>query len=139
MLIITPTLSIPESELAWHFARAGGPGGQNVNKVASKAELRWTIDVSPSIPEAIKARLRQAHPAHLTTRGEFLITSQKYRDQERNREDCLEKLATMLRRAAVPPRPRTPTKPTLGSKIRRLTEKKHQSTRKAQRKASDGE
>ncbi len=134
MLPITDTIAIPEEEFAWAYARSGGPGGQNVNKVASKAELRWPLDASPSVPDVVKARLRAAHPAHVTVEGEFLVTSQEYRDQERNRQRCLEKLADMLRTAATPPKPRVKTKPSKGSKRRRLEAKRKQATSKANRK-----
>lgn len=134
MLTVTDAIAIPEGELTWQYARAGGPGGQNVNKVESKAILRWGVAASPSVPEPVKQRLTAAHPSHLTNDGEFLVTSQRYRDQERNRQDCLEKLAAMIRVAAVPPRPRKKTKPSKASKARRLAEKKHNSERKARRK-----
>jgi ribosome-associated protein len=137
MLQVTDTIAIPDDELSWQYARSGGPGGQNVNKVASKAILRWVMAVSPSVPADVKDRLRAAHPAYVTTDGEVLVTSQKYRDQERNREDCLAKLAAMIRRAAVRPTPRKATKPTKGSQRRRLEEKKRQSERKSRRKAVD--
>jgi ribosome-associated protein len=88
MLEVTPTLKVPLAEFEWSYARSGGPGGQNVNKVESKAVLRWNLAASPSVPADVKQRLTVAHPAHVTTEGEFLVTSQKYRDQERNREDC---------------------------------------------------
>ena len=139
MLQITAAIEIPDEEFAWAYARSGGPGGQNVNKVASKAELRWPLDASPSVPDAVKARLRAAHPAHVTVDGEFVITSQEYRDQERNRQRCLEKLAEMLLTAATPPKPRVKTKPSKASKRRRVDAKRKASTRKANRKASDDE
>ena len=139
MLQVTDAIGVPDDEFAWAYARSGGPGGQNVNKVASKAVLRWNLAASPSLPDAVKDRLRAAHPAHLTTDGEFLVTSEKYRDQGRNREDCLVKLAAMIRRAATPPTPRKATKPTKGSQRRRLADKKHNATRKAQRRGTDGE
>ena len=133
MLQITDAIAVPDEEFAWAYARSGGPGGQNVNKVASKAELRWPLDASPSVPDAVKARLRAAHPAHVTVEGEFLVTSQEYRDQERNRQRCLEKLADMLRAAATPPKPRVKSKPSKASKRRRVEAKRKQATRKADR------
>jgi ribosome-associated protein len=139
MLQVTEAIAIPADELTWQYARSGGPGGQNVNKVASKAVLRWAMADSSSVPAAVKDRLRAAHPAYVTTEGEFLVTSQKYRDQERNREDCRQKLTAMIRRAATPPRPRKATKPTKASQRRRLADKKHRSERKAGRRAAGGE
>ena len=139
MLDVTPTIQVPLAEFGWAYARSGGPGGQNVNKVASKAQLRWGLAASPTVPAAVKARLVAAHPAHVTADGDFLVVSQKYRDQERNRHDCLEKLAAMLRRAAAPPAARRPTKPTKGSNRRRLADKKVQAARKAGRKGPAGD
>src|SRR5437868_3766965 len=102
MLQITDAIRIPVRELDWSFVRAGGPGGQNVNKVASKAVLRWNIVSTPSLPPAVKSRFLHEHRRRVTAGGDLIITSQKYRDQERNRQDCLDKLATLLRRAACP-------------------------------------
>src|SRR5438309_5135823 len=87
---------IPDREFAWTFVRSGGPGGQNVNKVASKAVLRWDLAGSPSVPAEVKARLRTLQRRRVTTEGELVLNSQRYRDQERNKEDCLEKLRAML-------------------------------------------
>src|SRR3954468_2045167 len=92
MLEITPVLQIPDTEFTWSFARSGGPGGQNVNKVASKALLRWDISGSTTLPEDVKIRLASQQQRFFTQDGGLIITSQRYRDQERNREDCLEKL-----------------------------------------------
>ena len=137
MLEVTPTLGIPLTEFTWSYARSGGPGGQNVNKVESKAILRWNLAASPVVPDDIKARLVAAHPSHVTIEGEFLVTSQKYRDQERNRQDCLDKLAAMLRRAAVRPAVRKISKPSKASNRRRLEAKKHNSQRRADRRVSE--
>ena len=137
MLEVNATLRIPLDEFEWSFARSGGPGGQNVNKVASKAVLRWNFDGSPSVPDDVKARFRVRFPSRLTTGGEVVLSSELTRDQGRNRDDCLEKLADMLRSAAVRPKIRRATKPSKGSKRRRLEAKKRESTRKSDRKVSD--
>lgn len=139
MFIVTEQIQIPETEFSWTYVRSSGPGGQNVNKVASKAVLRWNLTASLSIPEPVKARFRGRHARRLTAEGDFLLTSQRYRDQERNRQDCLEKLAAFLREAIEPPKPRRPSKPTRGSKERRLTEKKRRSSVKANRKSTDND
>ena len=135
MIPVTDTILIPETELEWSYARSGGPGGQNVNKVESKALLRWAMAASPSVSGAVKDRIRSAHPSRITAEGDLLVVSQRYRDQERNRQDCAEKLAELVRTALTPPKPRRPTKPTWGSKQRRLSDKKKQGERKAGRKA----
>ena len=137
MLEVTDRLSVPLAEFEWAYARSGGPGGQNVNKVESKALLRWNLRASPSVPADVRARLEAAHPSHLTTDGEFLVTSEKYRDRERNRQDCLDKLADMLRRAAVRPTVRKKTKPSKASNRRRLEAKKANSQRKADRRVAE--
>lgn len=134
MVRVSDTVVIPAHELAWEYARSGGPGGQNVNKVASKATLRWALGGSEAVPEAVKQRLRAAHPSRVTAAGEFLVTSQEYRDQERNRERCEVKLAEMVRAALRPPKTRKVTKPTKASKQRRLTDKKLNSTKKTTRR-----
>lgn len=139
MIAVTESVSIPDAELSWEYARSGGPGGQNVNKVASKATLRWAAAASVAISEEAKARLFAAHPAHLTTEGEFLVTSQEYRDQERNRQRCEEKLADMVRAALTPPKPRKKTKPSKASQRRRLEDKKRQGEKKSTRKGGGWE
>src|SRR5213595_2092401 len=116
MLVINPQLQIPDSEFTWTYVRSGGPGGQNVNKVSSKAILRWNLAGSPSLPDDVKARFQQRFPSRITTEGELVLSSELTRDQGRNREDCLNKLATMLRSAAMRPKVRRPTKPTKGSR-----------------------
>jgi ribosome-associated protein len=139
MIAVTETVTIPDEELEWAYARSGGPGGQNVNKVASKATLRWAMAASGAVGPGVKARIRAARPSQVTTEGELLIVSQKHRDQERNRQDCAEKLADMVRAALTPPKPRRPTKPTKGSERRRLEDKKKNAERKAGRRGVGGE
>ena len=138
MIPITESVTIPEAELAWEYARSGGPGGQNVNKVASKATLRWAAANSIAIPDAAKARLFAAHPGYLTGDGEFLVTSQEYRDQERNRQRCVEKLTAMVLAALTPPKPRKKTKPSKASQRRRLDDKKKQGEKKTGRTGGGG-
>jgi ribosome-associated protein len=137
MLEINDHIRIPEDELTWTFVRSGGPGGQNVNKVASKAVLRWNVVASRSLPDDIKARLQQQQRHRLTTEGDLLLTSQRYRDQERNRLDCLEKLRAMLHAAAVKPKARRKTKPSRAAKERRLAAKKRRSALKSARRGTD--
>ena len=139
MIPITETVVIPAAELSWEYARSGGPGGQNVNKVASKATLRWAVAASEALPPEAKARLLAAHPAAVTTEGEFLVTSQEYRDQERNRQRCVEKLTAMVLRALTPPKPRKKTKPSKASQRRRLEDKKRQGEKKSGRKGGGWE
>src|SRR5437879_602432 len=139
LLEISNRLRIPLHEFEWMFVRSGGPGGQNVNKVASKAVLRWNLAASPSLPEHVKMRLKTLQRRRVTGEGELVLTSQRYRDQERNREDCLQKLREMIAEAATLPRPRRATRPTRGSKERRLTAKRHRSERKKLRRHSGEE
>src|SRR6478736_1219361 len=99
-LRINPQISIPRSEICFTFVRSSGPGGQNVNKVASKAVLRWDAAGSQTLPQDVKARFLAQQHHRLTTLGELVLTSQRYRDQERNRQDCLDKLRGFLQQAA---------------------------------------
>ena len=131
---ITPPLHIPDEELSFTFARSGGPGGQNVNKVASKAVLRWDVAANATVPPEVKARLVALQRRRVTTEGVLVLTSQRYRDQDRNRQDCLEKLREMLLQAAALPKPRKATRPSKGSKLRRLADKRRQSAVKATRR-----
>jgi ribosome-associated protein len=131
---VTDALSIPEDELLFTFARSGGPGGQNVNKVSSKAVLRWNLAENTSLPAEVMARLRAQQANRITTEGELLVQSQRTRDQARNVEDCRERLRAMVLRALAPPTPRKKTRPTRGSRQRRLADKRQQSARKQQRR-----
>src|SRR5262245_36687922 len=134
MVFITPTLQIPDDEFTWSFARSSGPGGQNVNKVASKAVLRWNLAVSNALPADVKNRLAEQQKRFFTQDGELIITSQLTRDQDRNREDCLAKLRAIISQALVVPKPRKKTKPSRGSKRRRLENKKRRSDVKQNRR-----
>ena len=131
---ISERLLIPDNELEFSFARSGGPGGQNVNKVSSKAILKWSLDDNRTIPEAVKTRFRSSFGNRVTTDGHVVIASDEYRDQPRNIENCREKLTDMLRTVEKPPKIRRATKPTRGSKERRLAGKKRDSEVKAGRR-----
>jgi ribosome-associated protein len=139
MLAVSRTIAIPDDELQWRFVRAGGPGGQNVNKVASKAVLRWNVAATPSLPANVKERLVALNRRRITADGDLLISGQRFRDQERNRQDCLEKLTALIREAATLPKSRRPTKPTRASQRRRLAAKKRRSAIKSARRSPPDE
>jgi ribosome-associated protein len=133
-MFVTDAIAIPDTEFAWSYARSGGPGGQNVNKVSSKAVLRWAVLISPSLPPHVRDRLIALNRRRVTVEGDLVLNSQRYRDQDRNRQDCLEKLAALIREAATLPKARRATRPTRGSKKRRLAAKRHRSALKASRR-----
>jgi ribosome-associated protein len=134
---VTATIRVPDEELEWSFVRSGGPGGQNVNKVASKAVLRWkAAGTAAPIPPAAWARMRARFPSRFTTDGDVVISSRATRDQDRNRQDCREKLGQMIRDALVAPKPRKATKPTKGSQRRRVEDKRRQSAKKQARRSA---
>lgn len=120
MLIITPTLSLPESELVERFLRADGPGGQHVNRTESAVELRFDVIHSPSLPEPLRERLLARRDRRLTAEGVLVIQGRRFRDQGRNRDDVRERLAEIIRAVLLPPKRRVATKPTRASKERRL-------------------
>jgi ribosome-associated protein len=139
MLDVAPHIRIPREELDISFARSGGPGGQNVQKVSSKVLLRWKPEASTSLPTDVKSRLLAQQRHRLTNDGEILITSQRTRDQGRNLEDCLDKLRELIVRALRPPKARKATRPTRGSRERRLQAKRQRGQRKAGRKMAGWE
>ena len=124
MLRITPSISIDEDELQIDFVRASGPGGQNVNKVSTAAQLRFDVARSPSLPEDVRSRLIKRGGSRITKEGVLLIEARRYRTQEQNRDDALDRLATLLRQAAKPPIARKVTRPSAASRAARLKAKK---------------
>ena len=128
-------LEPPIRELRFSYARSSGPGGQNVNKVESKAVLRWDVARSRGVPADVRARFLSRFAPRITGEGELVLASQRYRDRERNVADCVAKLRAMLAQVAVPPKPRKPTRPTRGSRERRLEAKRARARQKSERRA----
>lgn len=133
MIRISPLLALDESELSFHFIRSPGPGGQNVNKVASGVQLRFNVLQSPSLPEELRARFLKLHGSKLTQDGEIIIKATAYRTQEGNKRDALARLTALLQQAAIRPKRRKKTKPSFTSVQRRLTKKKLHGKTKALR------
>jgi ribosome-associated protein len=131
---IAPGFSIPDSELELTYVRSSGPGGQNVNKVNSKAVLRWNARGSRSIPERLRERVLEKLTSRLTTEGDLVIMSDRFRDQGMNREDCLEKFRALLAEATRVPKIRKKTKPTRGSQRRKQESKSRHSQKKQMRR-----
>jgi ribosome-associated protein len=121
---ITGQISIDESELQLEFVQASGPGGQNVNKVATAVQLRFDAASSPSLPEEVRTRLRRLAGKRMTAEGILIVEASQHRSQERNRQEAIDRLVDLLRKAAKKPRPRRKTKPTAASRRKRLETKR---------------
>ena len=138
MIPVTPTLSINDNELVFSFIRASGPGGQNVNKVATAVQLRFDAAGSRSLPEEVRTRLLALAGKRVTAGGVVVITAQRFRTQNQNRADAIERLVLMVRNAARPVRKRVATRPTRAARARRLERKRQRGDLKRQRAADSG-
>jgi ribosome-associated protein len=134
---ITPRFIIPDDELNFVFIRASGPGGQNVNKVATAAQLRFDVHNSPSLPVEMKDRLVKIAGSRISQEGVLLIEAKRYRSQEHNREDALQRLAALLEKASRQPKVRRPTHPSLAARVKRVESKKKRGIVKKQRQTVD--
>ena len=133
MLVVSPLISIPLREFDFSFSRSSGPGGQNVNKVNTKVQLRWRYQDSPHLHPGAKIRFQESFRRRINNEGELLVVSQRFRDQGRNVADCLNKLKQMILSIETPPKKRRPTKVSKGAKQRRLNDKKQHSEKKQRR------
>lgn len=139
MLHITPDIAIADEELEERFVLSGGPGGQNVNKLATAVELRFDAARSPTLPPAVLPRLRRLAGRRITAAGVIVIQARRHRTQEANRKDARERLATLIRRAVMMPKPRRPTRPSKAAMERRLRTKKQRGQTKQTRRRPGSE
>ncbi len=139
LIQVTPRIAIDEAEIGESFIQATGPGGQNVNKVATAVQLRFDVARSPSLPEDVRGRLLDSGGQRLTREGVLVLTARRHRTQERNRLDARERLLALIRAAAVPPTKRRATRPTLASKQRRLAAKSSRADTKRARRRPENE
>ncbi len=137
MFFVTPEISLNETEVKFSFIRAPGPGGQNVNKVATAVQLRFNVLHSGSLPDLVRNRLLSLARSKMTSKGEIIIKASRYRTQERNKQDAIERLISLLKKAAQPPKKRKKTKPSRASQERRLSTKKSHSKIKSLRQQKD--
>lgn len=133
-LVLNSRLQIPAQEFSLTFARSSGPGGQNVNKVNTKATLRWNVAATPSLPSEVISRFFERYPQRINAQGEVVLSSDRHRDQAQNISDCYSKLRQLLLSVLTVPRARKKTKPSLGAVEHRLEEKRQRSQRKRQRR-----
>lgn len=130
MIRVTPGISIDEREIHQHFIRASGPGGQNINKVATAVQIRFDVARSPSLPPEVRERLMRLAGTRMTKQGILVIDARRFRTQERNRQDAIDRLVALIRAATVKPRARRKTRPPLAAKKRRLETKRRRSASK---------
>ena len=136
-IFITPTLLLDEAELEEVFVRAPGPGGQNVNKVATAVQLRFPLERTTTLPDDVRRRLRGLAGRRVSSDGWLIIEANRFRSQARNREDARDRLVELIRKAAHPPKPRKPTRPSAGARERRLSDKRARGQVKRERRVKD--